>query len=166
MNLGSVREWPRSTQVVAVALMVSLLLDVALATRLLRPQNDNITFEPLRIQGAPRIIARTSDGAELVREAENRAPFGGTAAVNTQIAPVVQQAALVRAPRLVGTVVEGHGGFVVLEMPDGHMQVVRIGERAGDLLLRSISVGQAAFDDRAGTRITLRSPAAGTETRP
>lgn len=165
MRLTDVSQWPRSTQVAALALAASLLLDATLVVRLLRPNREEIAFEPLVIRSAPRIIARSTGDAELIRQGENRAPFGGTAPVS-MAASVVQQAPVVRMPRLIGTVVEGRAGFVVMEMPDARMQVVRIGERAGDLRLRSVTAGEAVFEDRAGARITLRSPNAGMETRP
>jgi hypothetical protein len=147
-------------------LAAALLLDTVLLFRLIRPRTDEIVFEPLVIRSAPRIVTRTSNDAELMREAKNRMPFGGTAAPTVLATSVAQQAPIVRMPRLLGTVVEGRAGFVVLEMPDSRLQVVRNGERAGDLRLRSIAAGEAVFEDHAGVRITLRSPTAGTETRP
>ena len=66
-------------------------------------------------------------------------------------------------PRLVGTVVQGRdGGFVIVELPDARMQVVRIGEQAAGLRLRSVSAGEAVFDDQHGTRVSLRTPASGS----
>ena len=166
MNVAAARQWPRRTQLAAALLLAALLLDAALVFRLIMPRTDAIAFDPLIIRSAPRIGVRAPGNAELVRQAANRAPFGGTAMPSVAAASVVLQAPPVRLPRLVGTVVEGRGGFVVVEMPDARMQVVRVGERAGDLRLRSITTGQAEFEDGKGARITLRSPAAGTETRP
>jgi hypothetical protein len=163
MKAVELAQWPRRTQVAAVALAASLLLDVGLMFRLLRPSSHEIAFEPLRIRDVPHIAAKSSSDAHLIREAENRAPFGGTVPVSVP-ASVVQQAPV--QPRLVGTVVAGRAGFVVVEMPDARLQVVRIGDRAGDLRLRSVAAGVAVFQDPAGARVTLRSSPAGAESRP
>jgi hypothetical protein len=163
MKAVALAQWPRRTQVAAVALAASLLLDVGLVFRLLRPNNDEVAFEPLLMRAVPHVAARSSNDAQLIREAENRAPFGGTAPVSVT-ASVVPQAPV--QPRLVGTVVAGPAGFVVVEMPDARLQVVRIGERAGDLRLLSVTAGVAVFQDAAGARVTLRSAPVGAETRP
>jgi hypothetical protein len=48
------------------------------------------------------------------------------------------------------------------------MQLVRIGERAGELKLRSVAAGEAVFDDAHGARVSLKTPRAGSgvEVRP
>jgi hypothetical protein len=163
MKAVELAQWPRRTQVAAVALAASLLLDVWLVFRLLRPSNHEIAVEPLLIRNVPHVAAKRSSDVQLIQEAENRAPFGGTAP-DSMPPSVVEQAPV--QPRLVGTVVAGRAGFVVVEMPDARLQVVRIGDRAGDLRLRSVTVGVAVFEDPAGARVTLRSPPAGAETRP
>jgi hypothetical protein len=79
-------------------------------------------------------------------------------------APLVAPSAV--QPRLIGTVVQGQGGFVMVEMPDARMQLVRIGEKVGDLRLRSVSTGEAVFDDPQGARVSLRTPRAGAGVEP
>jgi hypothetical protein len=163
MKAVELGQWPRRTQVAAVALAAALLLDVRLVFRLLWPSNREVAFEPLLMRDVPHIVAKTSSDAHLVQAAERRAPFGGTAPVSVP-ASVVESAPV--QPRLVGTVVAGGAGFVVVELPDARLQVVRIGDRAGDLRLRSVTAGVAVFQDTAGARVTLRSLPAGAETRP
>ncbi|MDB4881514.1 MAG: hypothetical protein JWL95_280 [Gemmatimonadetes bacterium] len=163
MKVVELGQWPRRTQLAAVALAASLLLDVRLVFRLLRPGDQEIAFEPLRMRYVPHVAARRSSDAQLIQEAENRAPFGGTAPVSVP-ASVVPQPPV--QPRLVGTVVGGRAGFVVVELPDTRLQVVRIGDRAGNLRLRSVAAGAAVFQDTAGARVTLRSPPVGADVRP
>ncbi|MDB4882636.1 MAG: hypothetical protein JWL95_1402 [Gemmatimonadetes bacterium] len=163
MKALELAQWPRRTQIAAVALAASLLLDVGLALRLFRPSNHEIAFEPLVIRAVPHVAVKSANDAHLIQEAEQRAPFGGTAPVSVA-ASVVPQAP--GQPRLVGTVVAGHAGFVIVEMPDTRLQIVRIGDRAGDLRLRSVAAGVAVFQDTAGARVTLRSPPGGAESHP
>jgi hypothetical protein len=55
----------------------------------------------------------------------------------------------------------------MVTMPDGGIKLVRVGERAGDLKLRSVSAGGAVFDDIIhGGRVTLRAPTPGPEPQP
>ena len=171
MTMRDLRRWPLATRLAALALFTALVLDVVLAVHVLWPHASDESFQPLVLRTAPPIAVRTPDDAELVRQASNRTPFDvvGTRAPDAlALTAVPQQAPAPQPswPRLVGTVVEGHGGFVIVEMPDTHLQVVRVGERAGDLRLRSLAAGEAVFEDRAGTRLTLRSPVPGTEPRP
>ncbi|MDQ2668440.1 MAG: hypothetical protein M3Z05_20970 [Gemmatimonadota bacterium] len=161
MTLGDMKHWPRSLQIVSVAFAASLALDAALALRLMRPGNNDVTLEPLVLRDAPRIVVLPTQDAETLRQAENRTPFDAGGAppplLSGPLTPTTPPQPVSRQPRLVGTVVEGHGGFVVVEMPDAHMQVVRIGEQAGELRLRAVSAGEASFEDAKGARITLRS---------
>lgn len=171
MNMRDLLRWPLATRLAALGLCAALMLDVVLAVRVLWPRASDESFQPLVLRTAPAIAVRAPDDAELVRQASNRTPFdaGGTRAPEAlTMTPVPQQSPAPQPtrPRLVGTVVEGRGGFVIVEMPDTHLQVVRVGERAGDLRLRSLTAGEAVFEDRVGTRVTLRSPVPGTEPRP
>jgi len=55
----------------------------------------------------------------------------------------------------------------VMAMPDARIKVVRVGERGGALMLRSVSAGGAVFDDIInGGRVTLRPPTPGSEPQP
>jgi hypothetical protein len=125
---------------------------------------------PLVIAPVTRIAVRPIDDAELIRQAANRAPFGATSSTVQMLASnaILQQSTAVPPavrPRLLGTVVEGGehgGGFVVVELPDARVQLVRIGERAGDLRLRSVAAGEAVFDDPHDGRITLRTSPPGS----
>ena len=162
------RDWPVGRRVAVVALAAALVLDLVVLARL-RPASDNAGVAPLVMEHAPRIVTRVRDEGEIVREAALRSPFDAVAPVAPLqlTSTVVQQSAppVVR-PRLVGTVVEAQGsGFVVVEMPDARMQLVRIGERAGDLRLRSVAANEAVFSDAQGSKVSLRTSHAG-ENRP
>ena len=162
------RDWPVGRRIAVGALAAALALDLVTLVGL-RSTSDNATVAPLVMEHAPRIVTRVRDEGEIVRQAVMRSPFDAVAPVAPlQLAStVVQQTAppLMR-PRLVGTVVEAQGGgFVVLEMPDARMQLVRIGERAGDLRLRSVAANEAVFSDAQGGKVALRTSRAG-EMRP
>ena len=162
------RDWPVGRRVAVVALGAALVLDLVMLANM-RSTSDNAVVAPLVMEHAPRIVTRVRDEGEIVREAALRSPFDAVAPVAPlQLAStVVQQSAPppVR-PRLVGTVVEAQGGgFVVVEMPDARMQLVRIGERAGDLRLRSGAANEAVFVDAQGGKVVLRTSRAG-ENRP
>ena len=162
------RDWPVGRRVAVLALAGALLLDLVTLAGL-RSGTDTSVMAPLVVEHAPRIVMRVRDEREIVREAALRSPFDAVApAVPLQLAStVVQQSAPAPIrPRLVGTVVEAQGGgFVVVEMPDARMQLVRIGERAGDLRLRSVAANEAVFVDAQGGRVALRTSRAG-ENRP
>ena len=170
MRLTEARDWPVSTRIAAVCLAAAVVLDLAL---LLRTRHVDVA-PPLVIASVPHIVARPVDDAELIRQAGNRAPFGGTSPAAAMLASsaIIQQSSVApppARPRLLGTVVEGNGGgFVVVELPGARVQLVRIGERAGDLRLRSVTAGEAVFDDPRDGRITLRTspPGSGPESRP
>ena len=169
MNWAGWREWSPGMRIAAVCLAGALLLDLAVLARM-RHVRDDVAVVPLHMEQAPRITTRIRSEAQRVREASLRTPFDVVpAAVLLEVANALAQPnslPLVR-PRLVGTVVEGeNGGFVVVEMPDARMQLVRIGERAGELRLRSVAAGEAVFDDLTGGRVTLRTPRAGSGVEP
>ena len=162
------RDWPVGRRVAVLALAGALLLDLVTLAGLWS-RTDTSVIAPLVVEHAPRIVLRVRDEGEIVREAALRSPFDAVAPVAPlQLAStVVQQSAPAPIrPRLVGTVVEAQGGgFVVVEMPDARMQLVRIGERAGDLRLRSVAANEAVFVDAQGGRVALRTSRAG-ENRP
>ena len=155
-----------STRIAAVALAAVLVFDLAV---LLRARHVD-EAPPLTIASVTHIIVRPAGDVELVRQAANRAPFGATSPTVDMLASaaILQQSTVLPArPRLLGTVVEGHdGGFVVVELPDARVQLVRIGERAGDLRLRSVAAGEAVFDQAGGERVTLRTSPSGSAGRP
>ena len=161
--------WPTGPRIAAACLAGVLLLDMAGLVRL-RQVRKVAADEPLRLEPAPAIVIRARSESEIVREAALRTPFDGAAApLDRPMAnAIVQQGALPPArPRLVGTVVEGlNGGFVVVEMPDARMQLVRVGERMGELKLRSVTAGEAVFDDPHGGRVLLRTPRVGSGVEP
>lgn len=169
MSVLPLRDWPMSARIAGVFLAMALVLDVVAVVQVSRLRGEEPVM-PLVIRTTPRIIIHTPDDAELIHAAWSREPFDADTPASA-IVPfnaIVQQSVPVPArPRLVGTVVEGHGGgFVVVELPDGRMQLVRIGERAGELRLRSVNAGEAVFDDARGARVSLRTPAPGSESRP
>lgn len=162
------RDWPVGRRVAVATLAAALVLDLVVLAGLWSTP-DNSSVAPLVMEHAPRIVTRARDEGEIVREAALRSPFDAVApAPPLQLASTVvqQSAAMPIRPRLVGTVVEAQsGGFVVVEMPDARMQLVRIGERAGDLRLRSVAANEAVFVDAQGGRVPLRTSRAG-ENRP
>ena len=168
MNIPPLRDWSVSARVAGVVLVAALVLDVVAVVRVRRLRYDE-PVTPLTIRTAPKIVIHLPDDVELIHAAANRGPFD-LDAPESAVVPfnaVVQQSVPTSAlPRLVGTVVEARGGFVVVELPDGRMQVVRIGERAGELRLRSVNAGEAVFDDARGARVSLRIPVPGSELRP
>ena len=162
------RDWPMGRRVAVLALIGALALDLVTLAGM-RSTTDTSVIPSLVIEHAPRIVTRVRDEGEIVREAALRSPFDAVAPVAPLrlASTVVQQSAPAPIrPRLVGTVVEAQGGgFVVVEMPDARMQLVRVGERAGDLRLRSVAANEAVFVDAQGGRVALRTPRAG-ENRP
>ena len=162
-------DWPASTRIAAACLAGALVLDLAALVRMRHVRADE-TVVPIQVERVPRIAMRMHDDGEIVRQAALRTPFDIVAPTTVPVLtaatalPNVVSAAL---PRLVGTVVEGrNGGFVVVELPDARMQLVRVGERAGELKLRSVAAGEAVFDDPHGTRVSLKAPRAGSGVEP
>ena len=161
--------WPMGPRITAVCLAGALLLDLAGLMRL-RQVREVAADAPLRLEPAPAIVIRARSESEIVREAALRTPFDAGAAptdmpMANAILPQGTQPPV--RPRLVGTVVEGlNGGFVVVEMPDARMQLVRVGERMGELKLRSVTAGEAVFDDPHGGRVLLRTPRVGSGVEP
>ena len=136
MNMPPLRDWSANAQIAGIVLVAALVLDLVAVVRVRGLRGDEPVV-PLAIRVAPKIVIHVPDDVELIHAAANRGPFD-LDTPETAVVPfnaVVQQSVPVPArPRLVGTVVEAHGGgFVVVELPDGRMQVVRIGERAGEL---------------------------------
>lgn len=166
--IPSVRDWSMGARIAGVSLLVALTLDVIALMRL-RTLRDEIHVAPLALRPVPRIVTHAPNDADMIRAAINRAPFGAETEASFVPPTIVQQSesAAPPRPRLVGTVVEGRdGGFVIVELPDARMQLVRIGERAGGLRLRSVTAGEAVFDDAHGGRVSLRTPSPGSESRP
>ncbi|MEP6622279.1 MAG: hypothetical protein ABJE47_23350 [bacterium] len=169
MRIAHLENWPTSARIAGAGLFVALVFDAVVLVQSRSLQNVEIVA-PLTIGAAPGIVVIPAADAELVQMGASRTPFDLTAptpAVNPLTAlasqPVPQPPP---RPRLVGTVVQAQGGFVVLELPDLRMQVVRIGERAAGLRLRSVAAGEAVFDDLRGNRVSLRTSPPGAESRP
>ena len=163
MRIPAMRDWPLGTQIAAACLLAALALDLAVVTGLRHLREEDVVSQPT-IRPAPRIMTRTLSDPALIHDAANKTPFDLETPVVTSVATVVPPVAPTR-PRLVGTVVQGRdGGFVIVELPDARMQVVRIGERAAGLRLRSVSAGEAVFDDLRGGRVSLRTLAPGSDT--
>lgn len=168
MSIPGVSEWPWSTRIAAGVFAVTLVAGSMLS------MDDNAsraeTHAPLVLPRPAEIIISTPDNSQIVRDALARAPFGGESQADNAYQPgsVVQQSIPlpVRAPRLVGTVLEGAGGFVIVELPDGRMPVIRIGEKAGEYRLREVRAGEAIFEDARGGRVSLKASAAGADIRP
>ncbi|MEO8560966.1 MAG: hypothetical protein ABI601_02760 [bacterium] len=148
---------------------LALLADVGLLVRATRSPDEQ-TILPLRIAAVTPIVPRKAEAEALIDSARASEPFEPLGATQTlaSASTVIPQATPMPAvqPRLIGTVVAGAESFVMMAMTDGTMKVVRVGERAGELRLRSVSAGGAVFDDSHGDRVTLRSPTPGSEPQP
>ncbi len=158
-------DWPASRRVAATALVAALAWDVFV---LVRPLPDAALVSSVAPNAVPVIRRRAFDDPLLVSAAASRSPFGGSAVVAPPATFTGQSwsAPAPAAPRLVGTVVQEGGGFVMIELPDTGLRLVRIGGRAGGLTLVSVGQGTAVFQDSAGHRVPLRSPAPGTGSPP
>jgi hypothetical protein len=155
-------------RVAAACVAIALVADFVLLARMLRAPAEAAVV-PLRLAPVPAIVPRAGDSKALLDSAQSSSPFEPLGApqqlASAEVVP--QAAAPVAQPRLVGTVVRDAESFVVMAMPEGSIKVVRVGERAGDLRLRSVSAGGAVFDDiTKGERVTLRTPTPGAEPQP
>ncbi|MDB4881375.1 MAG: hypothetical protein JWL95_141 [Gemmatimonadetes bacterium] len=161
--------WTTALRVAIGCAAIALVADVGLLARAARSRDEE-RIVPLRIAPAAPIAPRKTDARGLIESAGARRPFeplGGTKTLASAGTVIPQAVAIPAAqPRLIGTVVGGAESFVVMAMTDGAIKVVRLGERAGDLKLRSVSAGGAIFDDIHGGRVTLRSPTPGSEPQP
>jgi hypothetical protein len=168
VRIPPLRDWPPSTHIAGVALAAALMLDVVAIIHT-RGLDDEDPVIPLTLRTPPNIVIHLPNDAELIRAASNKGPFDleSRASDVVPFSAVVQQSAPAAVrPRLVGTVVQDRGSFVIVELSNGRMQVVRIGERAGELRLRSVNSGEAVFDDARGARVSLRTLVPGSESRP
>ena len=60
------------------------------------------------------------------------------------------------AIRLIGTAVIGDGGFAMCQRASDAPRLVRVGEKFGDLTLRSVQQGRAVFRAADGTSVEVR----------
>jgi hypothetical protein len=163
--------WTPALRAAAGVAAIALVGDLALLVRAARSEREAIVV-PLHIADVAMITRRAADAPGLIQSARAREPFeplGGTPTTVASAGSVVPQAMAMPTaqPRLIGTVVGGAESFVVMAMPDASIKVVRVGERAGGLKLRTVSAGGAVFDDIInGGRVTLRSPTPGSEPQP
>jgi hypothetical protein len=168
-RLASGIEWTPALRIAAGCVVLVLVVDLALLVRAARTRVDPPVV-PLRLASAPPIVPRVADAGAPIESAGARQPFaplGGAPTLASDATVIPQAAAMPDArPRLVGTVSGGASSFVVMALPDASIKVVRIGERAGNLTLRSVSAGGATFDDTNGERVTLRAPTPGAEPQP
>lgn len=172
MNATFVRDWPTGVRLAAGTLAVVLFADVVIAASVPGAQAADVTTAA-RVAMPPRIVIRAPSDVSALYQALRRSPFDlsdsvpatdATLAVTTP-AP---QGAAPDEPKLIGTVSQGtNSGFVMLELADKRVQLVHIGERAGDLTLRTVSLGEASFDDAStGKRITLKTVRTTPDTNP
>jgi hypothetical protein len=155
-------------RIAAACAAIALLVDLALLARMAWPRAE-VPVVPLRLTPPSSIVQLSPHSAPAIDSAAARDPFEPLGAPQQLAsAEVVPQAAAPAAqPRLVGTVIRETESFVVMAMPEGTIKIVRVGERAGDLRLRSVSTGSAVFDDiNKGERVTLHSPTPGAEPQP
>jgi hypothetical protein len=161
-------EMTPALRVAAACAAIALLVDLGLLARMARPRTESAAV-PLRLAPPPAIVRPPSHTPPGIRKAAASDPFEplGTPQQVASADVVPQSAAPSAQPRLVGTVIRETESLVVMAMPEGTIKVVRIGERAGALRLRSVSAGGAVFDDLTrGERVTLRAPKPGAEPQP
>ena len=169
MTFDDFHRWSRTTQLAALSCAAAVLLDGGIAVTVLQRTRDHAVTVPAALQPLPELRGRALADEQSMYAALSRRPFdqpGAPASGPGMTLAMQLPAAPIRQPRLIGTVVEGQKGFVIVEMPDAHTQLVRIGEKAGELRLRSVSAGEAAFDDAKGNKVVLRAPVPGTERTP
>jgi hypothetical protein len=82
--------------------------------------------------------------AERFRLPGERGP--NTAAAPSSLPPI----------RLIGTAVIGDGGFAMCQRASDAPKLVRVGEKFGDLTLRSVRQGRAVFRAADGTSVEVR----------
>jgi hypothetical protein len=155
-------------RVAAVCAAIALVTDLALLARMARSRAE-ASVAALHLAPAPAIAPRAADSKAPLDSADSLDPFEplGKPQQLASAEVVPQAMAPTAQPRLVGTVIRETESFVVMAMPEGSIKVVRVGERAGDLRLRSVSAGGAVFDDiTRGERVTLRTPIPGAEPQP
>lgn len=159
-----IAEWPLTRRVATMVLILALAWDAAALVRLARSD-----AEPLPAPGAmpavPSVARRPIDDPQRFSLAASRAPFGADIAPALLAVPP-SFSLPVNQPRLTGTVVQGASGFVIIELTDGSMRLIRLGERAAGLTLRTVVPGMATFTDSTGHRIVLHSSTTETATRP
>ena len=49
------------------------------------------------------------------------------------------------------------GDLALIEFPDGRTRLLHIGDQVGDLILKSVTIGEALFFNTEGGRVTLRT---------
>ena len=158
MRPSDIRNWPVSTQLAAVALVAGLVLDVVALGRV-QARAADVATTALTYPAPPRFVIRALHEGASIGTAARKTPFDIEAPV-TVIAPPIVAAGqpVVQRPRLVGTVLQGRdSGFVMLELPDAGMKLVRVGERVGELQLKTVRAGEAVFEDRRGKQVSLRA---------
>ena len=170
-----IRDWPMATRVAAGLLGAIVLVDLGVATH--SPGITTTDAARAMVVDAPAgIPINAPNDVTGFYQALRRSPFdlpGGSTtpepalALNAPAAPVAPVAAAPAEPRLIGTVTQGaSGGFVMLELADKRIQLVHVGELAGDLKLRTVSLGEATFDGPAGKRVTIRTARPSADTAP
>ncbi len=162
-------DWPATTRLSLFVLAISAVVMSAEMVRFLTFPDTN-SPSSIQLRDIKSYPARSSiDEIQLLTVAQH-SPFWSIGAAGASGPVVVPAASSPQSrplrPRLLGTVLEASGSFVVVELPEGQIQVVHIGERAGPLRLIAVSAGAATFSDPDGARVTLRSVAPESQPRP
>ncbi|MEP6999049.1 MAG: hypothetical protein ABI969_01130 [bacterium] len=161
---GGWKNWSVARRIATVAFAAVVAWDaVALVRRMRAVEISRIT--PLVMPEIATVTRPPFDDSGIFGLASARNPFdGGTAPIVPLGNPLVTLP--VDRPRLTGTVVQGARSFVVIELVDGAMRIVRLGESASGLTLRSVEPGAGTFIDATGRRIVLHLAPTETATRP
>jgi hypothetical protein len=159
-----IADWPLARRIATLVMILALAWDAAALVRLFRSDAEPPS-SPVVTPVVPSVARRALDDPQRFTLAASRAPFGISTDVTPSAAPT-SFALPVSQPKLTGTVVQGTSGFVVIELTDGTMRLVRLGERAAGLTLRAVAPGLATFTDSTGHRIVLHSSTTETATRP
>jgi hypothetical protein len=165
MMRTSWRDWSLMRRVVVVVLTAAVVWDLLALVRLWR-DDDDPTVTPARMPSLANVTRRPIDDPQLFSRAVARAPFNSGSSAPPAVQAFVPAPLPVDRPRLTGTVVQGQESFVIVELTDGTMRLVRVGEHASGLTLRTVSPGTATFTDSTGRRIVLRSAQLEVGSRP
>ncbi len=160
----------RLVQAAATVLAMSIAVLVLVAAQAFRSVRiDAGTGQDVSTRIA-KIMRADTTSDDLVDEALDHDPFAptrtrpatryGTPAVIALNAPPPPPPATLR---LLGTVVEIDGAsFALCQLGADQPHVVRVGQKIGGFLLRSISQGVATFTSAEGERVELRVPKTGS----
>ncbi len=157
-------DWSVSRRIVTIVFIAAIAWDVAALVRLFG-RDDEVRVMPLVMPQLQSAARAPLDDPTIFMQASARSPFGDGAPAATALSNPIAVLPIDQ-PRLTGTVVQANSSFVVMELTDGSIRLVRLGEHAAGLTLRSVAPNTGTFTDSTGRRIVLHSAPTETATRP